>query len=90
MARRRPSPSTAYNHCFLIIPIAVYLAWDRRGTLRGLVPVPMPLVAAAVIPLAVVWLMAERLGIMEGRQLVAMTIVELLFLGVLGRRLPDV
>ena len=79
--------STAYNHCFLIIPIAAYLAWDRRDTLRALAPTPLPWIALAALPLAVVWLAAERLGIMEGRQLVAMTVAETLFLGVLGWRL---
>src|SRR6185437_14298218 len=46
-----------------------------------------PWIALAALPLAVVWLAAERLGIMEGRQLVAMTVAETLFLGVLGWRL---
>lgn len=27
--------STAYNHCFLVIPIALYLVWDRRFDLVG-------------------------------------------------------
>jgi exosortase len=39
------------------------------------------------VPVAAVWLLAERLGIMEGRQLAAMSFVELLFLAVLGKRL---
>ena len=25
--------STAYSHCFFVLPIALYLAWDRRATL---------------------------------------------------------
>ena len=25
--------STAYNHCFMVIPIALYLLWDRRSSL---------------------------------------------------------
>ena len=79
--------STAYNHCFLILPIACYLVWDRRELLRGLRAEPIPAIALAGIPLALVWLAAERLGIMEGRQLAAMSFVELLFLAVLGRRL---
>ncbi len=79
--------STAYNHCFMVIPIAIYLLWDRRGSLRGLAARPMALVALAGIPLAAAWLFAERLGIMEGRQLIAVTFLELLFLGVLGWRL---
>ncbi|HVC62136.1 MAG TPA: exosortase A [Acetobacteraceae bacterium] len=79
--------STAYNHSFLVIPIAAYLVWDRRSKLRGFAAVPMPLAALAGIPLALVWLLAERLGIMEGRQLMAMSFVELLALAVLGWRL---
>lgn len=78
------SSSTAYNHCFLVLPIALYLAWDRRAALHDLVAKPVPAVALAGIPVAVIWLIAERLGIMEGRQLAAMTFVELLFLSVLG------
>ena len=79
--------STAYNHCFLVIPIVVYLLWDRREILRDAVASPLPVAAVAGIPLAFAWLVAERLGIMEGRQLVAMTFVELLFFAVLGLRL---
>jgi len=79
--------STAYNHCFLVIPIATYLVWDRRETLHGFAAEPAPLIALAGIPIALVWLLAERLGIMEGRQLAAMSFVELLALAVLGRRL---
>ena len=78
--------STAYNHCFLVIPIAAYLIWDRRAVLRGLTPAPLPAVALAGLPVGLAWLLSERLGIMEGRQLAAMTFVELLFLVVLGWR----
>ena len=79
--------STAYNHCFLVLPIVAYLLWDRREVLRDAVADPLPLAALAGIPLAFAWLVAERLGIMEGRQLVAMTFAELLFFAVLGPRL---
>jgi exosortase A len=79
--------STAYGHCFLVAPIAAYLVWDRRDALRGIMPQPTPLFALLGLPLPFAWLLAERLGIMEGRQLVAMAAVELLFLTVLGWRL---
>lgn len=81
------STSTAYNHCFLVIPIVLYLLWDRREVLRDAIADPMPLAALAGIPLAMAWFVAERLGIMEGRQLLAMSFVELLFFIVLGPRL---
>ena len=79
--------STAYNHCFLVLPIVAYLLWDRREVLRDAVADPLPLAALAGIPLAFAWLVAERLGIMEGRQLIAMSFAELLFFAILGPRL---
>jgi exosortase A len=79
--------STAYNHCFLVIPIVAYLIWDRREVLVGAAPRPAPWVAIAALPIGAVWFLADRVGIMEGRQLAAMALVELLFLAVLGWRL---
>jgi exosortase A len=79
--------STAYNHCFLVVPIAVYLLWDRRAELRGARAEPLPVAALLALPLGAAWLAAERLGIMEGRQLVALTMVEVLLLTMLGWRL---
>jgi exosortase A len=79
--------STAYNHCFLVIPIAVYLFWDRRQDFVGIPAVPLPMALLLGLPLAAIWLASERLGIMEGRQLVAISFVEVLFLAVLGKRL---
>ncbi len=79
--------STAYNHCFLVIPIALYLAYDRRDRLAGVPVRPWPQAALLALPLAAAWLLAERVGVMEGRQLIAMGFVQALFLGVLGRRL---
>ncbi len=79
--------STAYNHCFLIIPISLYLLWDRRFDLAGIKTRPMPSAILLGLPLMAVWLIAERLGIMEGRQLMAVGFVEVLLLAVLGKRL---
>jgi exosortase A len=79
--------STAYNHCFLVLPIVVYLVWDRRAVLAGAVPQPWPAAAFLAIPVGAAWFVADRTGIMEGRQLAAMCLVELLLLGVLGWRI---
>lgn len=76
--------STAYNHCFLVIPIVAYLIWDRRDTLGGIAARPLPALAVLALPLAIAWFAAERVGFMEGRQLIAMTAAELLLLSVLG------
>jgi exosortase A len=82
--------STAYGHCFLIIPIALWLAWDRRDAARGLPLRPTALPALAVPPLAVAWLLAERLGLMEGRQLAALGMAGALLVALLGWRLARV
>ncbi len=79
--------SDTYGHCFLILPMAAYLAWDRRAAVAGLVPRPLPALAPLALPLAAAWFLAERLGIMEGRQLAAIAALELLALAVLGWRL---
>ena len=79
--------STAYGHCFLVLPMALYLAWDRRASLAGVPVRPLPVAALLAAPAAAAWFLAERLGITEGRQLVAMGVVEVLFLAVLGWRL---
>ena len=50
-------------------------------------PDPEPMVRAGGDPRIIVWLVAERLGIMEGRQLMVMALVEVFFLSVLGWRL---
>ncbi|HET6605724.1 MAG TPA: exosortase A, partial [Rhodopila sp.] len=79
--------STAYNHCFLIIPIFLYLLWDRRFDLIGIRVRPTWRALPLGIPLAVAWLAAERLGIMEGRQLIAVSFAQVLFFSILGPEL---
>jgi exosortase A len=78
--------SAAYNHCWLILPIAAWLAWQRRARLVTMVPAPAPLVVLLLLPLGFGWLLAERLGIMEGRQLAAVAIGITMTVAVLGLR----
>src|SRR5437899_12060076 len=61
--------STAYNHCFLILPLIGFLLWERRGVMASVSPRPtlwplllMPLVSA-------VWLSVALLDIQVSRQL---------------------
>ncbi len=82
--------STAYNHGFFVLPIALWLAWDRRAAAVGLRPLPTPWPALAVLPLGLAWFAADRLGIMEGRQLAALGMLEALAVALLGWRLARV
>lgn len=78
--------STAFNHCFLILPMAIYLLYVRRDAVAAAEPRPSPLIAAAAAPVGLAWLLVERTGIMEGRQLLAMVLVQILVMAVLGPR----
>ena len=79
--------STAYSHGFFVLPIALWLAWERRFELARAPVAPAPWAVLLAVPLGVAWFAAERLGLMEGRQLIAVGLVDLLFLAVLGWRL---
>nr|WP_245215086.1 exosortase A [Pararoseomonas indoligenes] len=78
--------STAYNHCWLVLPIAGWLAWTRRERLAGMLPQSTALFAIPALGAALAWLAAERLGIMEGRQFAALALAVLALLSVLGWR----
>lgn len=78
--------SASYNHCWLIAPIAAWLFWTRRDRLAGLTPRPTPLFALLAVPGALAWLAAERLGIMEARQLAVYGFFQVLVLSVFGWR----
>jgi exosortase A len=82
--------STAYGHCYLVLPIALYLAWERRAAFTGLVPRPVPWLALLALPAAGVWFAADRFGVMEARQFVVLGLFWLLMLSVLGWRLGRV
>lgn len=79
--------SAAYNHGWLILPIALWLGWERRHRLAVLAPVPSLALAALGLPAAALWFLAERLGVMEGRQFAALGVLYALVLGTLGWRI---
>ncbi|MBO1076788.1 exosortase A [Roseomonas marmotae] len=78
--------STAYNHCWLVLPLALWLAWARRHRLAVLRPEPTLLAAVPALGAGLAWLAAERLGIMEGRQLAALSLTICFILAVVGWR----
>jgi len=78
--------SAAYGHCWLVLPVAAWLGWVRRGRLVGMAPQPLAPAALLVLAAGLAWLVAERLGIMEGRQLAALAVMLGLVLTVLGWR----
>ena len=79
--------STAYGHCYFVIPIALWLGWERRHQIAGMRPRPAAWPALFAIPVAGAWFVAERLGLMEGRQLALLCFAEIFLLCMLGWRL---
>jgi exosortase A len=76
--------STAYNHCFLVLPVAAYLAWTRRDGLAGLTPQPDLRMLALLVPLSLAWLLAAMLGVLEAQQLLVVAMLQVMALAVLG------
>lgn len=76
--------STAYNHCWLVLPIALWLGWNRRHRLAVLRPAPALRLAVLGLAPALAWLAAHHLGIMEGRQLAAIGLFWTLALAIFG------
>ncbi|MGD9614504.1 MAG: exosortase A [Alphaproteobacteria bacterium] len=76
--------STAYNHCFLVLPLAGALLWMRRDLLAQLRPAPSwwPLLLMPAV--SVLWLAAALLDIREAEQLSVVLLFEVLLLAVLG------
>jgi exosortase A len=78
--------STAYNHCYLILPISAWLVWERRRPLLSVAPAPALWPLIAMLAAGLVWLIAVAGGLMEGRQLAAMTLFQLFLFSILGPR----
>ncbi len=76
--------STAYNHCFLILPVALYLAWQRRDALMALTPRPDLRPLLLIVPLSLLWLAAASLSVLEAQQFVIMAIFEVAALSIVG------
>ncbi|HEX3810903.1 MAG TPA: exosortase A [Rhizomicrobium sp.] len=76
--------SPTFNHCFLILPISLYMMWSRR---RSLLEAPIAAEPLAAIPLAFLsfaWLIASILAILEAQQFVVMTMLQAVLLGLVG------
>ncbi len=80
------SESTAYNHCFLILPLVAALLWNRREAIALLRPSPTPWALVLALALSVVWVAAALLDVLEAEQLVVVALFEVLLVAVLGWR----
>ena len=79
--------STAYGHCWLVLPIVGWLLWERRAVIQAGIPRPAFWPVLLALPGVLVWSAAAWLGVMEGRQLAFVGLVEVLLMAALGWRL---
>lgn len=57
------STASTFNHCFLILPISLFLIWERRAEVARIAPAPSLLGVGYVGVNALLWLTGEVLGI---------------------------
>jgi exosortase A len=76
--------SPTYSHCFLIIPISLYLIWEKRDEIARLTPEFFPLALLAAIPCLMLWLLGTALAINEAQQFAAMGMLQILIAATLG------
>lgn len=78
---------SAYNHGLFILPIAAFMAWERRERLAGLSIEPYWPGIIIVAGFAFTWLASRGASIMEGEQISYVGMVQGLILTVLGRKI---
>jgi exosortase A len=78
--------STAYGHCWLVLPIVAWLIHERRFQAGAVPSRPVWWPALLALPLAALWILADLLGVMEGRQIALIGFIEVALLAALGPR----
>ncbi len=77
----------AFDHAFLILPVCIYLIWERRHVLAGIDPSPSVIGAILLAGFGVMWMAADAVDVAIGRQTALIGMVESLVLTVVGWRL---
>jgi exosortase A len=79
--------SGTYNHCFLILPIFLYMLWCDRTTARDLTPQPSLWGGGVILTFAGLWLVCSASGVAEGAQFSIIGMIQGVLLSFLGRRI---
>jgi exosortase A len=79
--------SATFNHAFLIVPISFYMIWERRARWQHLAPRPAWAALALMPAIAVGYIVAAIVNVLEIQQFATVAFIEVLLLVVLGWRL---
>ena len=77
--------SNSFNHCFLIVPIAAYLAWHRRGKLHNAAIAPDWRGILLVTLAAAGWLLGDATGTLILQEISVALMIQALVLAIFGR-----
>lgn len=80
------SDDAAFSHGFLIVPIAVWLAWQKRAELAAVTWRPSWLGAIAIAAAMAAWVVARGTGVLVLEQLATVAMIPAMVLAVLGWR----
>lgn len=78
--------SDTFAHGFLILPIAVWLVWEKRSELAALIPAPSVPVGLGVIPVGFVWMAARMVDVVVVEQFAYIALLVLAVWAVFGGR----
>ncbi len=76
--------SETFAHCFLVLPITLWLVWRRRAWLAPMRPRPQPLVLLPMVAVAAAWLVADLATVNVVAQFAFVTLLILAVPAVLG------
>ncbi|HKX65290.1 MAG TPA: exosortase A [Rhizomicrobium sp.] len=76
--------SPTYSHCFLIIPIVLWLIWEKRPALESVSPTLTPQALIVVPVLTLIWWMGELAAINEVQQYAVVMIMQAMIIALLG------
>ena len=77
----------SFNHGFLILPISLYVAWERRGAFLPLRPRPTLWGLLPAVGSAALWMIGEAVDVNIVKQAALLGLVLCMFFSVLGWRL---
>jgi len=78
------SGSPTYSHCFLIVPIVLWLIWERRNILAATAPSLFPQALWAMPLLGLMWWMGQLAAINEVQQYAVAAMMQVIIVALLG------
>jgi exosortase A len=79
--------SETFNHCFLVLPISLWLAWRRRDLLQPLQPRPAPVFLLPLALTVVAWVLGDLVAVNSLTQLALVAMWVLAVPLLLGKRI---